>query len=365
MISQTDPNHPNKHPDTFNSQLNKQANNQISQANHPNRQPNQNYNYNPTTSTTTAKPSTTTTAGNQAANETINQTKQPTLTNRTKAGKDASTSPKKNENKTNTYEAPYVKIFPLTPVVKSTESAESNRVAFNNYAILTNKSVNSTDKTDKSLIESLGFGGTLNNKSIESPKQEVQASSSKTVKLGQNKGTSMLDKLNSSNVQPNKVPSGNTPIAGQPNIKSKIQASSSQPTKQPNTSALALSGHELANEKKLQLSNLKKTTDKSNTNDQLDKILNSNQNSNNKELPAANRSTSIDVSKSNPDGQRLAFSISLPKATEPTKLKQNANRKNKTKDSKDENVKKLNCRKNPQLEACKYLETVDVGALRN
>lgn len=322
--SKTD-NHPNKDPDIFNSQkfnnqvnnyyldrnindqLNKDQNNQINDKNHINNVNNNNQKIestqpSTTTQTTTTAKTTTSTSAILAISKTTakpsivsNSNKQNILTNKSSSIKDQdkANAKKINDNSskqqaststtTSSYEAPYVKIFPLTPIVKNNESVKANNgVAFNNYAILTNKLVNSsnTDNNNKSLIENLGFN--VLNKSIESPKQQV-AATSKIVKLGQNK----TNDLNKSSFLNNKN-----------------------------------------NSMQLNLNNKKE--EKSN--------------------PLVNR-TSIDLSKSNPGGNRLAFSLTLPKATEPTPIgKQEVNRKGKNKDD----SKKLSCKKNPSIPACQH-----------
>lgn len=285
--SKSSSNHPNKHPDTFNKQISlKIQNNSDKDDNQINNQLNQLTNLN---------------------NQTSNKVQNKLETEKTEI---QNNSNNQNETITTNLEAPYVKIFPLTPVVKNTETMTPNRAAFNNYAILTNKVVNSTnsDKNNKNLIESLGFG-ILNNKSIETPKQEVTSSASKVVKIDQNKDTNAKNETNLSGDHLHNI------------VKSNAQA---------------LNGQELENEKKNLLANKKTGNDK-------------NQSKMNK--------TSIDVSKSNlNNNQRLAFSISLPKSSEPKTTKQE-NKKTKTKDN--ENFKKTNCRRaekrnTPECTHCSY-----------
>lgn len=308
ISSKTD-NHPNKHPDTFNKQINlnlkpgEPLNNVESNQNQIN---NSNDN----------------SASNSAANPTGNQPNQisssisQTSTTESPTKSSSDKSDEKNKTVTN-YEAPYVKIFPLTPVTKNTESITPNQVAFNNYAILTNKLVNSSaslDKTNKSLIESLGFG-VLNNRSTEMPKQE-----GKPIKINQMKTP---DTNNKSKQQ----------MAGSNNVQNSLQGGQQiRPQNPPqnalgslqNSSAQALNGQELANEKKNQP---KKTNEPNKAGNPLNKTA-----------------TSIDVSnKSNRPA--LAFSISslsLPKATEATAVKQEGSKKGK---SKDNDFKKINCRR--------------------
>lgn len=234
-----------------------------------------------------------------------------------------------------------LKIFPLTPVVKSSESITQNRVAFNNYAILTNKLVNasaSLDKNNKSLIESLGFGA-LNNRSIEAAREEgVAGKSGQTSKISENHNKSKQPTAGHNNVR-NSLQGGQQ-IAAQ-NAQSGAAQSSAKGNASgnlQNSSAQALNGHELANEKKNQQNTGKKVTDKS-------QMPNESNKSQADQRNAANKTAaSIDVSnKSNRPA--LAFSISLPKATEPSAVKQENEKGNKKGKSKDNDFKKINCRR--------------------
>lgn len=341
ISSKTD-NHPNKHPDTFNKQinLNLKPNDQL---NGPGSNLDNNQIHNLATNQ----------AGNQASNQ-ANQISAPSSVNQatssttpdpiTESDVGAGQVDKANKTVTN-YEAPYVKIFPLTPVIKNTESMTPNRVAYNNYAILTNKLVNNStglDKNNKSLIESLGFEV---NKSTEKP----ETASKTTTKPGNGKSASSTTgnvrngQLGGGQQNGAQSQSAGQNAAGQnaPNQNAPNQNAANQnaqrgntPTALPSGSAQALNGQELANEKKNQLNSAKKNENQANE-------QNRNQ-ADQQRHQQANRTaaSSIDVS-SKSNRPALAFSISLPKTTEPSTTKQEG-KKGK---GKDNDFKKINCRR--------------------
>lgn len=324
--SKTD-NHPNKHPDTFN--LNKQINlkpgDQLNGAG-------SNLDNNQIHNLASNQP-------NQISPPSVNQATTSTTQDPITESEQSTGKPDKPNKTVTNYEAPYVKIFPLTPVIKNTESITPNQVAFNNYAILTNKLVNNSaglDKNNKSLIESLGFE-MPNNKSIETPNTQEITGASKTVKLGN--GKTPVSSTASNNVR-NGLPGSQQNGAQSQNAHGQSAQRGNSPSTLPNGSAQALNGQELANEKKNQLNGAKKTAnDKNQENEQ---TRSANQADQRNQQPNKTAS-SIDVSnKSNRPA--LAFSISLPKATEPSATKQEGAGNKKAK-AKDNDFKKINCRR--------------------